>query len=969
VTNGKPALFVGRQAEMEWLTARARQAVRGRGAAVLVDGEPGIGKTVLLAAVAAECARRGMRVLRGGAGDLERRLPFALVAECLRSGGAAAAEDEDDVAAEVTALLRGEGAGRTGAAANHEFVVVEAILDLMDRWYAQGPVALLVDDVQWADPSSLTLLHRLARTVTEQPLLLVVAVGPVAPDDTVAGLARGLVANGARALTLGPLAEPAVAALVAHRLGAPAGPALLDLVRGASGNPMYVAEVVEALARDGAIRTTGGVAELVADLGTGAGRWIPPSLVDAVQEWLDFLPREVRRTLEMAAVLGPTVDVTELSTILDVSVVALLGVVDRALAAGLLVDTGWLLVFRHELIREALAAHQPASARAALRLRAGQVLAAAGAPVERVAEYLLAGTAFDRRGTAWLLGAADALIVRAPELAVALLRRALAANEGGTEGATEGATERAGLRFHLVRGLLWTGALAEAEHAAQAALAADPEPSRDGPLRWMLAQARYRQGRVGEVVATVTEALASAHLAPAEAGRFHGLAALCHVVLEQYEACDAAARKAVAAGTASRDAVATGYGYHMLAAGRLVRGELRRALELVDLALAASGTGAQADLELDPWVIRAECLIGLDRLAEADDALANAVRHNQRAGGVHLTLDHATRARLRFLDGRWDDALAEIRTGLELPDPYRFGVAFPALAALVAVHRGERQVEPDVDSDIDSDVDNDLDDNDLDDNDDSVGGRSYRCLRLWATALAEEARGEARRAFDLLYPTWDHPTGPNPRRLVYLLCPDLARLAAATGDRDRLRDLAATTAALAAQEPSGSVTATALLCQGLAADDPEALLAAARAFEEAGRPLYEGYGYEHAAALFAQHGRRTEARDALDRALARYAALDAAWDSTRARARLRLSGVRPGHRGAHKRPRQGWAALTDTEHKVALLVAEGRSNPEIAAQMYLSRRTVQTHVSNILAKLGIGSRVELAVRASRGTGG
>jgi DNA-binding CsgD family transcriptional regulator len=698
---------------------------------------------------------------------------------------------------------------------------------------------------------------------------------------------------------------------------------------------MYVTELVAALLSAGAIRTADGVAEVTGDAGGG---WSAAgSLVGSIQRRLAALPRKVRTTLEGAAVLGPTVDFTELSAVLDLPIVALAEVVGEAMAAGLLVDAGRRLAFRHELIREALVRGQPGPVRAVLRQRAGQFLAAAGAPVERVAEHLLAGGLLDRSSVAWLVGAAEALTVRAPDLAVPLLRRALAATTGPT------AQE---LRFHLVRALLWTGALGEAEEAAQVALA-DGEHAREGPLRWLLAQARYRQGWPAEVLATIDEALASTRLSRAEVGRFHGLAALCLLLLDRVEESGVAARNAIAA---DGDRVAVGYGWHVMGVRRMLQGELRQALPLIDRAVAALEVAAHPELDIDPYLVRAECLLRLDRLGAADDALASAVRHNQRAGSVHLAKDYATRARLRFLDGRWDDALAEIRTGQEVPDPYRFGVALPATATLIAVHRGGRPREsgrpigPD----------------------DSVGARAYGYLTRWARALVEEARGHPQRALDLLYPVWERPTALQPRRLTVEVCPDLARLAAAVGDRDRGRELAETARELAAREPASSLDGTALLCQGLADGDAEPLLAAAAAFRKAGRPLPEAYAYESAAALLVRQGDPARARTALDEALAGYATLDAAWDSARASAQLRQAGIRLGRRGVlNKRPQYGWAALTDTETKIALLVAEGLSNPDIATQMYLSPRTVQTHISHILGKLNLKSRVELAVDATR----
>jgi DNA-binding NarL/FixJ family response regulator len=117
--------------------------------------------------------------------------------------------------------------------------------------------------------------------------------------------------------------------------------------------------------------------------------------------------------------------------------------------------------------------------------------------------------------------------------------------------------------------------------------------------------------------------------------------------------------------------------------------------------------------------------------------------------------------------------------------------------------------------------------------------------------------------------------------------------------------------------------------------------------------------------LLAEAGDITGARSALSDAIRVYLALGAAWDVRRADTRLRGYGIRRGPRTVRRRPTAGWDSLTPTELRVAWLVAEGRSNPDIAAEMLLSRRTVQTHVSSILAKLGFGSRIEIAREVER----
>ncbi|MFD0594277.1 response regulator transcription factor [Catellatospora coxensis] len=248
-------------------------------------------------------------------------------------------------------------------------------------------------------------------------------------------------------------------------------------------------------------------------------------------------------------------------------------------------------------------------------------------------------------------------------------------------------------------------------------------------------------------------------------------------------------------------------------------------------------------------------------------------------------------------------------------------------------------------------------------------GTSYpHHFSRWARALCVESQQGPAAAFELLAPAWDKAHGLEPRRLVYRVCADLARLAVAAGDRDRAGALARDVDALLARRAHPSLAATAKLCHGLAADDAELLLAAAADYREAGWPLYEGNAYENAAEALARQDHPARARRALDKALERYGALDATADAARAEARLRAAGVRRGVRGPRKRPKHGWEALTATEQRVVALVASGLSNPDIAAQMFLSRRTVQSHVSSILGKLELSSRVELAVQAAeRGT--
>jgi DNA-binding CsgD family transcriptional regulator len=165
---------------------------------------------------------------------------------------------------------------------------------------------------------------------------------------------------------------------------------------------------------------------------------------------------------------------------------------------------------------------------------------------------------------------------------------------------------------------------------------------------------------------------------------------------------------------------------------------------------------------------------------------------------------------------------------------------------------------------------------------------------------------------------------------------------------------------LSADAPGPVADAVALLCRGLLSGDAELLLAAARTFGTVGWTFHEARASEEAGVVLAGMGRTEEARDAFLMGRLLYERFDMSRDGRRLEARMRSCGLRLGRRGPRNRPTSGWESLTETERRVAELVAQRLSNPEIAQHLFLSRHTVHTHVSHVLAKLGISSRLELA---------
>jgi DNA-binding CsgD family transcriptional regulator len=189
---------------------------------------------------------------------------------------------------------------------------------------------------------------------------------------------------------------------------------------------------------------------------------------------------------------------------------------------------------------------------------------------------------------------------------------------------------------------------------------------------------------------------------------------------------------------------------------------------------------------------------------------------------------------------------------------------------------------------------------------------------------------------------------------------DIVRLAMTVGDASSARAATEAAVGLAGRVDGVLPTAVADHCRGAAESEPARLLAAARSYRDIRHRLCQGHALENAAVLLGRRGASSAARRVGADAYAIYSALNAIWDIQRAAVRLRPLGVWPITRTGRRRPPTGWEALTPAELTVAGLVAGGRSNPDIAAALFLSRRTVQTHVSHILAKLGAHSRVDIA---------
>ena len=922
---------VGRDKELTELAGLAIQTAAGQGQLILIEGEPGIGKTLLLRTVLGAAAEKFPRTLSGTADEFDHRLPFATVHSCLGP-----LEISHRQVADVLALIRGGSA---------EYTVVESLTALIEEWCAACPVAMAVDDVHWADPASVLLLHRLGRVARQLPLLLAVTLRSGASRPDVDALTQSWRGHGAVQIMLGPLPDPAVDQLVTDLAGGIPGPVLRGLVSSAAGNPLYISELVGGLAREMRLRTGDEVVEVEPDPNL---RLMSATLGMAIARRLAFLSGQTRELLQVAALLGAEFSVADVAAVLDRPATDLLGPVREATAADMLTAHADLLAFRHPLIRTALDDDLPVSARQALHFQIAQTLATRASP-PRVAEHMLAAGPAAGPLLPWLAGAAEDLATRTPVLAAELLGQVLDTLTPPPEIADL-------LRAGLAASLLRTGKPRQAEQVARSALSGPGGSGTEAALRWTLANACASQGAVNRTVEEIGIALATGRLTVAEQARFHGLAARSYITLSQAADAATAWQESIAAAQASGDTMALAHGTQAASGARTWDGWIDEALSYADASVTATeALSARAGAQLAPHLQRGVCLAELDRDSEAEKAFEDALRFAERGVGTdYLAWRYYCVARLRFTQGRWDEALGEIQAGLDLPDPFAMGRHLRGVAALIAVHRRDRaalasllpflKVPPPPES----------------------PGRQSANVPTWALALAAQAEGRTAEAATMLRSMWSEDIDRDHLRyLHHYLVPDLVAFTLAAEDPAAVQPICRSIDSYASKRSAPALCRSARHAQALANRDAAGLIQVADEYQGAGRPLFAAQAREQAAPLLAGAGLVPKARDAIVGALAGYELMEAHWDAGRAETLLRALGFHRGVRGPRRRPKTGWDSLTEAERVVAGLVAEGLSNPAVAARLYLSRRTVQGHVSSMLGKLGVTSRVELATVVMR----
>ena len=912
---------------------------------VWVEGEPGIGKSSLVAEALAAVSLPGWDVGWGGADQLTARLPLRVMQDCLQ----VRPSSPDPRRAHAADLLRSRllGPPSDGDASVNG---IEVLLTLADELCAAAPTALVVDDLQWADEASLAVWHQLAASISQLRLLLIGTCRPTPRRPEVRQARAAVIRRAGQLITLGPLPEADVAALVTAMVGASPGDGLRQLTAQAAGNPLYVRELVDALLREQAVRISP-----VADVDRAGGH-LPYSLAAVLDDRLSSVSAQTAQTLRTAALFGGRFAVTDLAALLRRPVSDLAASLEEAVTAGIVDGSGAELVFRHPLIRQALYESMPAALRIGLHAEAARELAATDADALSVAQQLSAAKR-PVKGWArtWLIQTAPILTARAPQLAADLLRREMDETPSGDE-AWEG------LMASLVWALLATGSYEEAARRAELALTMMTDPVRKAETFRVLARAQVSARHNDDAITTIRRALASAGLPGKWRARMLAmLAMLERASTGDVDAMDATARQALAVAEEAGDAFATAYALAGLWMTHGVRRDHAAALDYIDRALHVLGDDpGHADLRSYALEVRIFTLQNLDRWPEAELALQQTREFAQRTGSSDRAT-WVTAAVLRYWLGQWDDALAE----LSLDDTDAPGLRYsflredwPALLAhgLTALIAGRRDQRTTAARQLREGLALPVQ---------ILTDRENQDFLVAAHALALEQSGDIRQAMLRLAAILPRRDGE--MTLTHQWLPDLVRLALAAGDRQMALAAvkACQTEATAETRPARAAAAS-LRCYGLLESDPERLAEAVTHYRSVGPAVELPVALEDLAVVLAERGHEEDARAALHEAVGLYEDLQARWDIRRAEARLRPHGIKRGVRG-RRRPRatSGWEALTPTEVKIAALVARGDSTADVARGMFLSQRTVRTYISHILTKLDAKSRVDIAREALR----
>ncbi|GHH52619.1 helix-turn-helix transcriptional regulator [Streptomyces candidus] len=924
----------GRDAELAFIEARLDALDRGEGGIIRVEGPVGIGRSRILAESAAAAGRRGTRVFEGSADPDEQFVPLGPLLDGLLSG-----EEPLSDAVRLRDLATTPG---------QRFWLLQELGDRLRETARNGPLLVVLDDLQWCDDLTLLTFNTLAAGLSSHAILWLVAVrGGSVPSGVRTTLDR-IRRAGAHELALGALSDRAITRITEDVLGAAPAPDVLRVARRAEGVPQLLVELLGSLRE--AVTIENGTARLP------AGPLGPRELPSVVRR-LGQLSEGARELVQTAATVGGPVTVALLAELLGRSSAALITAVRESLDADLLTESGDRLAFRHDLIREAVEAGLPLPLRQALRGQAAGLLPRGttfpderpGASAGRTAP---AGATEAGKAGPGDATEADRLRTAAAELAATAPGPAAEHSLKALELTPPNAPGRPRVIAETIP-LLWqTGRSAQARELGASALATGGLGTED-EARIRLALARLaapfdfseaaRQARTGAALPGISAGVK---------GRLLAMLAVGLSMAGEHSAAERAAAEAWETAAAAGDRSVEATLSTVRSAVSFHRMDLTEAFRQAERAAAlADALGISTSLWVPEALWHALLSHTTGRPAEALAAAEDGIRLTREQGrAVATRMWLMTRSRILLEAGRLTEARADAEAASATTDDPGPGnladVTLRYVMMRVALHTNDQQTA-------------------------RMYAAQARRMRTddapvvrhfgsWMLALMADSEGRPDRAMAELDEVLTSPAADRPAYAGLVDpadAPVLVRLALRAGAHERAAQAADQAERLAALNPGLTfLTATAAHARGLLDNDLTTLVRAVRLYENCPRPLARASALEDAGRRLAAT-RTSEAVPYFDTALALYARAGAERDVARVRRRLRAAGVR--RRPSTPGLSSAWPELTAAELRVVRTVARGLTNQQVAEHLSLSPHTVGSHLRRAFTKLDITSRVEL----------
>lgn len=878
---------------------------QGHGGVILVEGEPGIGKSAVFAEIVTQAARMTFTCAVGKADQIGRISPAAPLLLALRSGA------DPWVSATDLADLVGRAA--------EPLLLLEDLASLIERLSQDRLLLIGVDDAQWADSVTRFVLRALPGRLSGSSVLWLFA-----SRSTEDGLVDDLkdatfVDSPVETIELGPLTAPDIAAMAVDRLGRPPTAAVRRMLDGVGGNPFFATQILTGVVR--------------------GDTDIPAEFVLGVRRRIGGLEPAAADLITIAAVFGQAVAPEDARALLpEHTADQITAGIDAVVRAGLLEgDRGGRLVFRHDLIRQGIYADLTERTRRALHQRCARYLRDTDSEPLTIATHARAAISpGDEAGAATLADAANRVAASMPEAASELVLAAFHAVRPNQE-------SWLALGQRCVELLSLVQRCSDAIEVADLLLAHVDDDESAGRVEIAVARALWLTGRWRASVDRSTKALARQHITPVLRARLVALQALALSRVEPANNAVTTAEHALREAERVDDDDARALAWHALAEVARNRGDHVESLRHYRALRAVSG----------PTYIGQEFqgLQYLDRFHDAEIMLRRArAELGLDKGMVFLSLIY-TQIWWDYNLARLDDAEAGARTLLDLAlerGSHTCGIEAASLLSLVSLQRGDvaearRRLTtgfgpagPD----------------------DEFRIPSLLLVRGWVTA----AEGDVDEAAALLSPlvfAGREERDPWPWKPGWLRL--LAHIGLMAGDEKFTDEVLVLADLGAARNPEvASFTGTALQLRGLVGRDVALLERGAEVLARSPRPLMRASAYEDLGCELVRRDRKRDGGEVLDRAWEIYRNAGATGPLLDVQNTMRQAGLRRARwLTVEPRPATGWQALTQSELKVARLIGSGHTNKAAAEELGVSVNTIGTHLRSVFTKLGVRSRVQL----------